>query len=176
MRSWVNASGCCGTSPILGCCVSLGVNEPYYTYLVNMSTTMTSFSQPEMSVRRRFRDFVDLAKLLKTSFRGYFIPQRPHRNVFQGKIRMAPSFIEERRANLEKYLQQLAVHPIISQSEVGWWCPQVCRSNLRLWNVEFFWICNLRSLRCWVLESFSLSTLVKWLLVDWRICVMSIGE
>ena len=99
--------------------VCTGVNEPYYTYLVNTSTTLSAFSQPEMSVRRRFRDFVDLAKLLKLNFRGYFIPQRPHRNVYQGKIRMSPSFIEERRSNLEKYLRQLAVHPIISRSEVG---------------------------------------------------------
>eukprot|EP00803_Ostreobium_quekettii_P009878 evm.model.scf_3971.1 EVM.evm.TU.scf_3971.1 scf_3971:176-5910(+) len=94
-----------------------GINEPYYTYLVNTSTTLSSFSQPETSVRRRFRDFVDLAKLLKVNFRGYFLPQRPHRNAFQGKIRMSPSFIEERRANLEKYLNQLAEHPDISNSE-----------------------------------------------------------
>ncbi|CAD7696131.1 unnamed protein product, partial [Ostreobium quekettii] len=94
-----------------------GVNEPFYTYLVNTSTTLISFGQPETSVRRRFRDFVDFANLLRVNFRGYFIPQRPHRNIVQGKIRMSPSFIEERRANLEKYLKQLAQHPTISRSE-----------------------------------------------------------
>ncbi|GMH43948.1 hypothetical protein BSKO_11882 [Bryopsis sp. KO-2023] len=94
-----------------------GVPDQFYTYLVNTSTTLSSFSSQEMSVRRRFRDFVDMAHLLKENYRGYFVPPRPHRNMYQGKIRMSPTFIEQRRKSLEKYLRQLAAHPVISRSE-----------------------------------------------------------
>lgn len=95
-----------------------GVQDSYYTYLVNTSTTLTSYSAPEMSSRRRFRDFVDLSKLLRENYRGYFVPPRPHRNMYQGKIRMSPTFIEQRRKALEKYLKQLTAHPVISRSQV----------------------------------------------------------
>ena len=35
-----------------------GINGGYVTYRVDTSTTLPGFAQPEMSVRRRFREFV----------------------------------------------------------------------------------------------------------------------
>ena len=59
-----------------------------------------------------------LADLLKVTHRGYFIPPRPEKNPVEGQ-RAQQEFVEQRRAALQHYLEQLAAHPIISRSEVG---------------------------------------------------------
>ncbi|CAL8464753.1 g4288 [Coccomyxa elongata] len=94
----------------------LGVQGGYVTYRVSTSTTLPTFSRPDVTVRRRFRDFVALADLLKATHRGYFIPPRPEKNPVEGQ-RAQQEFVEQRRAALQHYLEQLAAHPIISRSE-----------------------------------------------------------
>ena len=52
------------------------------------------------------------------------MPPRPDKNVVEGQ-RSAASFVEVRRAGLERYLQQLAAHPALAASKVcllqaGW--------------------------------------------------------
>jgi len=93
-----------------------GMKSTFHTYCISTSTTMTSYNRPENSVRRRFRDFVDLSNLLNENYRGYFVPPRPHRSWYQGKFLMKPKFIEERRVLLERYLRALASHPTIRDS------------------------------------------------------------
>ena len=56
--------------------------------------------------------------LLQAKFRGYFVPPRPEKNAVEGQ-RMSDAFVEERRASLQKYLQQLAAHPVIGPSEMS---------------------------------------------------------
>jgi len=58
-----------------------------------------------------------LADLLKVTHRGYFIPPRPEKNPVEGQ-RAQQEFVEQRRAALQHYLEQLAAHPVISRSEV----------------------------------------------------------
>ena len=58
-----------------------------------------------------------LGDLLKTTHRGYFIPPRPEKNPVEGQ-RASTDFVEGRRTALQHYLEQLAAHPVISQSEV----------------------------------------------------------
>ncbi|PNW78052.1 hypothetical protein CHLRE_10g462300v5 [Chlamydomonas reinhardtii] len=70
----------------------------------------------ETAVRRRFREFVALADLLKARYRGYFVPPRPEKNAVEGQ-RMTDAFVEERRLALERYLNKLARHPVLSASE-----------------------------------------------------------
>lgn len=77
---------------------------------------MPSYTRVDSAVRRRFRDFVDLSNLLNENYRGYFVPPRPHRSWYQGKLLKKPKFIEERRVLLERYLRALASHPTISTS------------------------------------------------------------
>ena len=96
--------------------MAVGTKSSFHTYCVNTNTTMPSY-RPESTVRRRFRDFVDLSNLLSENYRGYFVPPRPHRSWYQGKFLMRASFIEERRVLLERYLKALISHPTISQSE-----------------------------------------------------------
>mmetsp|Transcript_17683 Transcript_17683/g.49470 ORF Transcript_17683/g.49470 Transcript_17683/m.49470 type:complete len:564 (-) Transcript_17683:1848-3539(-) len=92
-----------------------GVAGGYVTYKVHTKTQLPAFKAPEVMVRRRFRDFVDLSDLLAHTHRGYFIPPRPEKNVVEGQ-RMTKDFIEARRAALEKYLAKLVAHPVICQS------------------------------------------------------------
>ena len=58
-----------------------------------------------------------LGDLLKTTHRGYFIPPRPEKNPVEGQ-RASADFVEGRRTALQHYLEQLAAHPVISQSKV----------------------------------------------------------
>ncbi|WIA09894.1 hypothetical protein OEZ85_010108 [Tetradesmus obliquus] len=94
----------------------LGMKASHIEYLVSSRSSLPGWSQPEVSVRRRFNDFVGLAELLKAQFRGYFVPPRPEKNAVEGQ-RMSDAFVEERRAGLQKYLQRLAAHPAIGCSE-----------------------------------------------------------
>ena len=76
---------------------------------------------PLLIVWTRFPIMMDLQALgglLKQTHRGYFIPPRPEKNAVEGQ-RGSPEFVEQRRAALEYWLQQLAFHPVIGASEVA---------------------------------------------------------
>eukprot|EP00899_Mesostigma_viride_P000875 jgi/Mesvir1/10789/Mv13844-RA.1 len=89
----------------------------YITYAVNTRTTLPGFKKPEFSVRRRFRDFVALSDRLAEVYEGYFIPARPDKSV-EGQVMMSKEFVEMRAQALEKYMNQLAAHPVLSTSEI----------------------------------------------------------
>jgi len=94
-----------------------GLKSSYHSYLINTTTTMRNFQNSENAVRRRFRDFVALSNVLNENYRGCFVPPRPHRSWYKGKLLKRPKFIEERRVLLERYLRALASHPTISLSD-----------------------------------------------------------
>lgn len=58
-----------------------------------------------------------LADLLKLTHRGYFIPPRPEKSSVEG-ARMSNEFVNLRKDALHHYLNQLAGHPVIRESEV----------------------------------------------------------
>lgn len=89
----------------------------YYTYQITTRTNLPDFKGPEFSVRRRFKDVVTLADRLSESYRGFFIPPRPDKNVVESQVMQKQEFVEQRRAALEKYLRRLAVHPVIKKSD-----------------------------------------------------------
>eukprot|EP00210_Caulerpa_lentillifera_P003070 g2932.t1 len=89
----------------------LGLNSAYTQYKV-----VTSRAAYEFVVWRRFREFVALDSILVEKYRGYIVPPRPEKNVVEAQ-RMKGSFIQERRLALEKYLNRLALHPKIKDSE-----------------------------------------------------------
>ncbi|GIL87549.1 hypothetical protein Vretimale_14752 [Volvox reticuliferus] len=92
-----------------------GIKGGYVTYLVRAKARGGS-TRPETTVRRRFREFVALAQLLKEKYSGHFVPPRPEKNAMEGQ-RMTDAFVEERRIALERYLNKLARHPVIGASE-----------------------------------------------------------
>lgn len=91
----------------------------YYTYLITTRTNLPEYGGPgsEFGVRRRFKDVVALSDRLLESYRGFFIPMRPDKNVVESQMMQKQEFVEQRRVALEKYLKKLALHPVIRNSE-----------------------------------------------------------
>ncbi|CAM8910315.1 unnamed protein product [Rhodiola kirilowii] len=89
----------------------------YFTYLITTRTNFPEFGGTEFSVRRRFKDVVTLADRLAESYRGFIIPLRPDKNVVEGQMMQKQEFVEQRRIALEKYLKNLASHPVIKKSD-----------------------------------------------------------
>ncbi|XP_031498049.1 sorting nexin 2B-like [Nymphaea colorata] len=89
----------------------------YVTYLITTKTNMPAYGGSNFVVRRRFRDVVTLSDRLAESYRGFFIPTRPDKNVVESQVMQQQEFVEQRRLSLEKYLRKLAAHPVIKRSE-----------------------------------------------------------
>ncbi|XP_068634371.1 sorting nexin 2B-like [Aristolochia californica] len=91
----------------------------YWTYLITTRTNSTEFGPgvSEFAVRRRFKDVVTLADRLAESYRGFFIPPRPDKNVVESQVMQKQEFVKQRQAALEKYLARLVAHPVIGKSE-----------------------------------------------------------
>ncbi|KAK6927148.1 Sorting nexin Vps5-like, C-terminal, partial [Dillenia turbinata] len=89
----------------------------YVTYLITTKTNMEEFGGSEFQVRRRFREVVTLADRLSESYRGFFIPPRPDKNVVESQVMHKQEFVEQRRVALEKYFSRLAAHPVIRKSD-----------------------------------------------------------
>ncbi|KAG8633885.1 hypothetical protein MANES_18G145569v8 [Manihot esculenta] len=92
-------------------------SNTYVTYLIATRTNIPGFSGSEFSVRRRFRDVVTLSDRLAESYRGFFIPPRPDKNLVESQVMQKQEFVEQRRVALEKYLRRLAAHPVIRKSD-----------------------------------------------------------
>lgn len=60
---------------------------------------------------------VTLSERLAESYRGFFIPPRPDKNVVESQVMQKQEFVEQRRVSLEKYLRRLAAHPVIRKSD-----------------------------------------------------------
>eukprot|EP00879_Flechtneria_rotunda_P012488 GHRR01013040.1.p1 GENE.GHRR01013040.1~~GHRR01013040.1.p1 ORF type:complete len:596 (+),score=245.09 GHRR01013040.1:197-1984(+) len=93
-----------------------GFDGAYISFEVTTYTSLPHFSSSRLSVRRRFRDFVSLSNLLPKLLHGSFLPARPPKNMIEAR-RLTDTFIEERRAALERYLNRLAAHPATARSE-----------------------------------------------------------
>lgn len=89
----------------------------FVTYQITTKTNMPEFGGPQFTVRRRFKDVVTLSDRLIEAYRGFFIPPRPEKSVVESQVMQKHEFVEQRRNALEKYLQRLAEHPIIKQSD-----------------------------------------------------------
>ncbi|KAM7494751.1 hypothetical protein LguiB_029360 [Lonicera macranthoides] len=89
----------------------------YVTYLITTRTNLPEFGGSEFSVRRRFKDVVTLSDRLSETYRGFFIPIRPDKNVVEGQVMQKNEFVEQRRIALEKYLKRLVLHPVIKRSD-----------------------------------------------------------
>jgi hypothetical protein len=88
--------------------VSSGWLSSYVSYEV-VSNRGDMFS----SVERRFSDIDWLHTQLNEKYKGFIIPPRPDKKYFGST---SEKFVEERRAQMAKYLELLAAHPILSSS------------------------------------------------------------
>eukprot|EP00879_Flechtneria_rotunda_P015770 GHRR01016492.1.p1 GENE.GHRR01016492.1~~GHRR01016492.1.p1 ORF type:complete len:382 (+),score=119.76 GHRR01016492.1:189-1334(+) len=106
----------------------------YVTYLVRTecspgvflnAASATSSTAPAQSsrastqvfeVRRRFSDFDVFHRLLKSHYRGYFIPPLPDKAFLESKL-VGGNFLQVRKVDLQAYTCSVANHPVLQRSE-----------------------------------------------------------
>ena len=96
-----------------------GQMSAFYTYEVTTKTSLPQYAFGQFAVTRRFRDFDWLHAQLVAKFPGAIVPPLPEKHAAQvstlkvtGQAQSA-TFLEERRASLQRFLQQLATHPTL---------------------------------------------------------------
>eukprot|EP00210_Caulerpa_lentillifera_P002620 g2507.t1 len=94
----------------------LGIRNTFVSYLIQSDTKLDEFPFSRRSVWRRFRDFDALHKLLRENHRGYVIPPLPSKNYLESK-RGNEAFIKERQIDLNKFLCQIVLHPVLYNTE-----------------------------------------------------------
>jgi sorting nexin-3/12 len=88
-----------------------GYGRSMYTdYEIVCRTNLPAFRLRQSRVRRRYSDFETFKSLLEMESSRVVIPSLPGK-VFTN--RFSDEVIEQRRAGLEKFLQQVAGHPLL---------------------------------------------------------------
>ena len=91
---------------------SEGMNS-YVSYKVNTATNREEFSYGQFGVIRRYSDFAWLSDRLARDVPGAIVPPLPDKAVVG---RFGADFVESRRRQLERFLQQTAEHEELSKS------------------------------------------------------------
>ncbi|XP_074370668.1 sorting nexin 1 isoform X2 [Apium graveolens] len=105
--------------------LSVSVTEPakmgtgvqaYISYKVITKTNLPEYQGAEKIVIRRYSDFVWLRDRLFEKFKGIFIPPLPEKSTVE-KFRFSAEFIEMRRQALDIFVNRIASHHELQQSE-----------------------------------------------------------
>ncbi|KAI8343965.1 hypothetical protein BC941DRAFT_386306 [Chlamydoabsidia padenii] len=85
-----------------------GQQSTFVSYAIVSNTT----------VRRRFQDFVWLFNVLYTHYPACIVPPLPdkHRLEYVKGDRFGTDFVEKRRTSMERFLQRIARHPVLSRA------------------------------------------------------------
>ncbi|XP_067270710.1 sorting nexin-2 [Pseudorasbora parva] len=98
-----------------------GMNA-YMVYKVTTKTSLSIFNRDEVSVKRRFSDFLGLHSKLASKYLhiGYIVPPAPEKSlVGMTKVKVGKEdlssveFVEKRRSALERYLMRTVKHPAL---------------------------------------------------------------
>ncbi|CAO3600428.1 unnamed protein product [Absidia cylindrospora] len=109
--------------------LSDGTQGAYVSYLVTTTTSVEIFSATNpRPVRRRFHDFVWLYNSLCSEYPACIVPPLPekHRLEYIKGDRFSSDFIERRKLCLQWFLDRIARHPILQQSQ----CTRVFLESL----------------------------------------------
>ncbi|KAH0861470.1 hypothetical protein HID58_089731 [Brassica napus] len=90
--------------------------QAYISYRVITKTNLPEYQGPEKIVIRRYSDFVWLRDRLFEKYKGVFVPPLPEKSAVE-KFRFSAEFIEMRRAALDIFVNRIASHPELQQSE-----------------------------------------------------------
>ncbi|KAH9674509.1 Sorting nexin 1 [Citrus sinensis] len=90
--------------------------QAYISYRVITKTNFPEYQGPEKIVIRRYSDFVWLRDRLFEKYKGIFIPPLPEKSAVE-KFRFSAEFIEMRRQGLDLFVNRIASHPELQQSE-----------------------------------------------------------
>ena len=91
----------------------------YFTYEISTKTSLPQYAFGQFSVTRRFRDFDWLHAQLALKYPGAIVPPLPEKQSVQTTtqkvtgIKQSESFLENRRAGLQRFLHHLAAHPML---------------------------------------------------------------
>lgn len=88
--------------------------KAYIAYNVTTSTSVQGY-QPSSSVIRRYSDFAWLASQLASCHVGVILPPLPDKALVG---RFSDDFVEQRRAQLEQYINRILAHPTLAASHV----------------------------------------------------------
>lgn len=86
----------------------------HFSYKIHSNTTRAGFESGAHSVVRRYSDFTWLSQELSKEYPGVIVPPLPEKLTVG---RFGEDFIESRRRALEKFLQRVASHPELSNSQ-----------------------------------------------------------
>ncbi|XP_062509622.1 sorting nexin-7-like [Corticium candelabrum] len=93
--------------------------ENYVVYTVQTKTTRGDpFDRMYYTVRRRYKDFLWLREKLEEAFPAHLLPPMPEKLSMQRWTHFTPSFMIARQNGLNKFLQRIASHPVISFNEI----------------------------------------------------------
>ncbi|KAF5361888.1 hypothetical protein D9756_002350 [Leucocoprinus leucothites] len=81
-------------------------------YTVHTRTTSPMYQKSSFSVLRRYSDFLWLYDTLQMNNPGVVVPPVPEKNTFG---RFDDTFVRQRRLGLEKCIQKIANHPVLSK-------------------------------------------------------------
>ncbi|KAI4300508.1 hypothetical protein L6164_033878 [Bauhinia variegata] len=90
--------------------------QAYISYRVITKTNFPEYQGPEKIVIRRYSDFVWLRDRLFEKYKGIFIPPIPEKSAVE-KFRFSAEFIEMRRQALDIFINRVASHHELQQSE-----------------------------------------------------------
>ncbi|CAN0879473.1 Sorting nexin 1, partial [Linum grandiflorum] len=90
--------------------------QAYISYRVITKTNLPDYQGPEKIVIRRYSDFVWLHDRLFEKYKGVFIPPLPEKSAVE-KFRFSAEFIEMRRQALDVFVNRIASHQELQQSE-----------------------------------------------------------
>uniref|UniRef100_A0A5B6ZPS5 Putative sorting nexin 1 n=1 Tax=Davidia involucrata TaxID=16924 RepID=A0A5B6ZPS5_DAVIN len=90
--------------------------QAYISYKVITKTNLPEYQGPEKIVIRRYSDFVWLRDCLFEKYKGIFIPPLPEKSTVE-KFRFSAEFIEMRRQALDIFVNRIASHYELQQSE-----------------------------------------------------------
>ncbi|WVY97187.1 hypothetical protein V8G54_029338 [Vigna mungo] len=90
--------------------------QAYISYRVITKTNFPEYQASEKIVIRRYSDFVWLRDRLFEKYKGIFIPPLPEKSAVE-KFRFSAEFIEMRRQALDVFVNRIASHRELHQSE-----------------------------------------------------------
>ncbi|CAK7341881.1 unnamed protein product [Dovyalis caffra] len=90
--------------------------QAYISYRVITKTNLPEYQGHEKIVIRRYSDFVWLRDRLFDKYKGVFIPPLPEKSAVE-KFRFSAEFIEMRRRGLDIFVNRIASHQQLQQSE-----------------------------------------------------------
>lgn len=90
--------------------------QAYISYRVITKTNFPEYQGPEKIVIRRYSDFIWLRDRLFEKYKGIFIPPLPEKSAVE-KFRFSAEFIEMRRQALDIFVNRIASHHALQQSE-----------------------------------------------------------